>query len=239
MRVLRLCSVYGSAMGPAREHRRFDVIGGMQVHTSLLTAALDGWGVEQTVVTAYRPGAPRVEAVGERSRVVRTGLPIEHLRQLFGIAAIPEVARTPRVDLVHVHVGEDLAVMPLAWWAAMRTDARLVVTVHCSLRHTLVSHDLRSRVLRSLGGSVELHLLRSARAVLVLSDRLADRLETSGVPRAGLHVVPLGIRSRGDQTAAPSTCRDGWTPMDRVRRACRAREGRARSGRCLREALRV
>src|SRR5262245_43626213 len=138
MRVLRLCSVYGAAS--ASTAGGFDTVGGMQVHTDRLTDALDARGVTQVVVTAYRPALPRIERLGARSRVVRVGVPIRRFRQLYGVAALPEIARIGRVDLVHVHLGEDLAIVPLARWAADRAGAPLVATVHCHLGHTLVEH---------------------------------------------------------------------------------------------------
>ena len=193
MRVLRLCSVYGPATLPIGEGRGFDVVGGMQVHTTLLTAALDDRGIRQTVMTAYRPEAARVESLGRHAQVLRRGVPARRFRQLYAVSSIPDIARLKDVDLVHVHLGEDLAIMPLGVWAAKETHARLVVTVHCSLRHTLVSHDLRTALLRSLGGAIELRLLRAAAAVMVLNDRLVPRLEAVGVPRSELHLLPLGI----------------------------------------------
>ncbi len=193
MRVLRLCSVYEAPPEAFRRSAGFDAIGGMQVHTARLTEALDARGVEQTVITAYRPAAERVQLVSVRSRVIRAGLPIRRFRQLYGVAAVPEIARTGRVDLVHVHLGEDIAIVPLALWAASRARVPLVATVHCSLGHTLVGHDTRSAVLRAVGGPVQASLLRSADAVLVLSDRIADELVASGVPGSRVRVVPLGI----------------------------------------------
>jgi glycogen synthase len=101
-----------------RQSVDLDVVGGMQVHAARLTAGLDRRGVKQTVVTACRRGAPREEPFGERSLVVRVGLPIRRFRQLYGLAAAREVLHRRDVDLVHVHLGEDLAVVPLARWAA-------------------------------------------------------------------------------------------------------------------------
>ena len=172
----------------------------MQVHTARLTAGLDALGVEQTVITAHRPGAPHVQHVGARSRVVRAGAPIRRFRQLYGVASFPEVIRLSGLDLVHVHLGEDLAILPLARWAASRAGAPLVVTVHCSLRHTLIGHDLRSTFLRRVGAPPQSWLLRAASAVLVLSDRLAERLVGSGFPASRVRVVPLGI---GLEAAGP------------------------------------
>jgi glycogen(starch) synthase len=120
-------------------------------------------------------------------------VPLRRFRQLYGVFAIPEILRAGAVDLVHAHIGEDLAIVPLARWAARRARVPLVVTVHCSLRHTLEVHDLRSAILHAIGGPAELRLLRAAEAVLVLSPRLAHALETSGVPASLLRVVPLGL----------------------------------------------
>lgn len=199
MRVLRLCSVYEAPPEAFTRSLGFDAIGGMQVHTARLTEALDARGVGQTVITGHRPGAGRVQLVGVRSRVVRAGLPIRRFRQLYGVAAVPEMARTGRVDLVHVHLGEDLAIAPLARWAASRAGMPLVATVHCSLGHTLMGHDARSAILRAVGGPVHSSLLRSADAVLVLSDRIADELVASGVPGSRIRVVPLGIELETDR----------------------------------------
>jgi glycosyltransferase involved in cell wall biosynthesis len=192
MRVLRLCSVYGAASASIATGG-FDAVGGMQVHTDRLTTALDARGVTQVVVTAYRPSAPRVEHPSARSRVVRVGVRIRRFRQLYGVAAVPTVARIGRVDLVHVHLGEDLAIVPLSRWAADRSGAPLVVTVHCHLGHTLVVHDARSAALRRFGAPMQARLLREADAVLVLSDLLAARLISSGIAPSRVRSVPLGI----------------------------------------------
>ena len=199
MQAMRLCSVYEVPPETLTRSAGYDAVGGMQVHTSRLTEALDARGVYQVVITSYRPGAPRVQQLSVRSRVVRVGFPVRRLRQLYGVAAFPEVARSGRPNVVHVHLGEDLAIMPLARWAAWRAGAPLVATVHCSLRHTLIEHDARSTVLRTIGGPMQSRLLRSADAVLVLSERLADRLVASGVQRSRVRVVPLGIEIDPDR----------------------------------------
>lgn len=196
MRVLRLCSVYETSAASAAG---FDGIGGMQVHTARLTEALDGRGVAQTVITAYRPGAERDQLVGIGSRVLRVGAPIRRFRQLYGIAAVPRVQAVAGTDLIHVHMGEDLAIIPLAQWAATRLRVPLVATVHCSLAHTLVAHNARSWALRTFGGPIQSALLREATGVLVLSDRLAERLVTSGLSRSRVGVLPLGIETRATQ----------------------------------------
>ena len=141
MRVLRLCSVYEAPPESFTRSAGFDAIGGMQVHTARLTEALDARGVGQTVITAYRPGAERVQLVSVRSRVIRAGMPIRRFRQLYGAASVREIGRTGGVELVHVHLGEDLAIVPLALWAAWRAGVPLVATLHCSLAHTVAGHD--------------------------------------------------------------------------------------------------
>ena len=193
MRVLRLCSVYEAPPETLTGSHAFDAFGGMQVHTARLTEGLDALGVEQTVITAYRPGAPRTQRVGARSRVIRTGAHIRRFRQLYGVASVPEVLRAGGVDLVHVHLGEDVAIAPLARWAASRGGLPLVATVHCSVRHTLVGHDARSTIIRAIGVPAQSRLLRASSAVLVLTDRLADRLVGTGIPASRVRVVPMGI----------------------------------------------
>ena len=157
MRVLRLCSVYEAPPETLTGTHAFDAFGGMQVHTARLTEGLDALGVEQTVITAYRPGARRSQRVGVRSRVIRTGAHIRRFRQLYGVASVPEVLWAGGVDLVHVHLGEDVAIVPLARWAASRAGVPLVATVHCSVRHTpscttrARRSSARSAARRSLG----------------------------------------------------------------------------------------
>src|SRR5262245_35271448 len=208
MRVLRLCSVYEAPDEVLARSAGFDAIGGMQVHTARLTTALDARGVSQVVVTAHRPGAPSVQTLSLRSRVVRVGVPIRRFRQLYGLAAPAEIARAGRVDLVHVHLGENLAIVPLARWAASRAGVPLVATLHCSLRHTLERHDTRSTLLHEVGGRWQSALLRSADAVLVLSRRAADRLVASGMPPAHVRLVPLGIGLDGRDDAPRPTAMD-------------------------------
>src|SRR5919201_4966445 len=112
-RVLGFCPVFEAPPASLRASRSFDVLGGMQVHTARLTAALDELGLDQTVITAYRPGAPRVQRLGRRAIVHRAGVPLRHVRQLYGVASIPLVIRGPAPDVGHVHLGEDVAILPL------------------------------------------------------------------------------------------------------------------------------
>jgi glycogen synthase len=203
MRVLRLCSVHGAA-GPLPHPNGYDVVGGMQVHTERLTTELSARGLKQIVVTAYRPDRPRVEQLNARTTIVRTGIAIRRFRQLFGIASVPRVARLERVDLVHVHLGEDIAVMPLARFAAARFSAPVVATVHCSLDHTLMVHDARSAILRRVGGPMQNRVLREAGMVLVLSEGLERRLVDAGISSSRVRVIPVGIDLAGSSPSRPS-----------------------------------
>ena len=137
MRVLRLCSVFQppptalTGLGA-----RFDPIGGMQTHTYELSRALDRLGVRQTIVTTRPPTAPRREALGTYGRVIRLGLPIPQCRQFYSWQAaglFPGLAAD--TDVIHAHLGEDLAIVPLALRAARRHKRPLVLTIHTSVRH--------------------------------------------------------------------------------------------------------
>jgi glycogen synthase len=132
--------------------------------------------------------------VSDAARVVRVGLPVATCRQVWWLPAtrrLPELARG--VELVHAHLAEDLAVVPLAL-AATRGRVPLVVTVHTSLRHTLRVTDPRSAVLKSVGAMLQQVGERRAAAVLTLTPRLAGLLHDRGVDAGRIHVVPSGVR---------------------------------------------
>jgi len=101
-----------------------------------------------------------------------------------------------RVDLVHVHCGEDLAVLPLAWVAARRHGCPLVATVHLSVRHALRPVTARAALLRAAGGAVERKLLPAADAVIALSASTARLLAGDGPDRPALqrHAQQFGGR---------------------------------------------
>jgi 2-deoxystreptamine N-acetyl-D-glucosaminyltransferase/2-deoxystreptamine glucosyltransferase len=216
--VLRLCSVFEpEAGGPAAttgrpggarpvalsgeldvRAARFDPIGGMQNHTAALSRCLDTQGYQQTVVTSRLAAPTGQSRLGRHARVLRTGLPIPYLRQAWALAALPVVWRrtSDPVDVVHAHQGEDLAALPLARLAARRHRCPLVVTLHCSVRHTMTGRSLRTRLLRVLGGWVERSCLRRADAVVVLTDRAAGGVRGDGVPAARVHTIPSGFDPR-------------------------------------------
>lgn len=192
LRVLRLCSVFEPTAVdvPAR----FDPVGGMQTHTGELTRALDARGVRQTVVTTRPPGTPRWSRFAEHAIVFRFGLPVAACRQGYAVPAaflLPRLAR--RVDLVHAHLGEDLAVVPLALAAARAGRVPLVLTMHTSLRHTLRMNGARSVLLHRIGGFWEGVGQRRAGVVLTLTARLRDLLVGEGVPADRVRVIPSGV----------------------------------------------
>jgi 2-deoxystreptamine N-acetyl-D-glucosaminyltransferase/2-deoxystreptamine glucosyltransferase len=96
------------------------------------------------------------------------------------------------VDLVHVHCGEDLAVLPLARLAARRHGCPLVATVHLSVRHGLRPVAPRGVLLRAAGGTVERWLLPGADAVIALTPSTARQLRADGIPAGRVHVIPPG-----------------------------------------------
>lgn len=194
LRVLRLASVHAVPDDALARARTYDPVGGMQNHTAHLSFALDRLGVAQTVVTAYRPGAMRVEPLGVHGEVLRVGVPVRLLRQGWGAAAAIELMRLPRrFAIVHAHLGEDIAVLPLALATARRLRTPLVMTIHCSLRHTLVVTGVRSAFLRIVGGALETMTERRAAAVITLTERLAVAIGRSGVPPQRIYTIPSGV----------------------------------------------
>jgi glycogen(starch) synthase len=197
LRILRLCSVFeppASSIGG--RGARFDPVGGMQDHTGSLTRELDRRGLEQVVLTTRPPTAPWFERIAPHATVVRVALPVRRPRRLY---SLPAAALAPwlgrRSDLVHVHLGEDLAILPLAALAAAPRGLPVVLTVHCSLAHTLQVCDARTAILRTLGGWIERQGERRAAATVVYTSRLAGRLaRDSGGPAA--HVVRRGVDRR-------------------------------------------
>ena len=194
-RIVRLTSVFE----PPREvlegrGASFDPIGGMQNHTACLTRALDARGVHQDVVTTRPPGAPAQQVVGERATVHRLGLPVRTLRQLYAPGAARAVHRLAAgASLVHVHLGEDLAVVPIGLSAARRHGIPFVLTIHLSLQHTLAGGSPHARFLRGAGGRLEALGAARADAVIALAPRLARLLLDDGVDPQRVHVIPSGV----------------------------------------------
>jgi glycosyltransferase involved in cell wall biosynthesis len=210
LHVLRLCSVYE----PEATHfdeaaARFDPIGGMQNHTAALSRCLDALGIRQTVVTARLAAKPGVSRLGSAGIVRRVGLQTTWFRQLWGLCALPHVLRPGSVvDLVHAHQGEDVATLVLALLAQSVHGCPMVVTLHCSVRHTVTGRSLRSLLLRFVGGAVERAAVRNADAVVVLVPRTASLLERDGVGPDRIHVVPSGFEPSVFAQAGPDPFAD-------------------------------
>lgn len=194
MRVVRACSVFANGGPSSCPDPRFDPVGGMQTHTGELTRALAERGVDQVVVTSRPPGTAKLSRRG-RATIARVGLPLPQCRQFYGLPAARMITRAAaRADLVHAHLGEDIAVVPIALAAATRYRLPLVVTVHTSVSHTLSVPGLRARPLKTLGGWWERRGERHAQAVIVLTRRLATLVTRAGVPPERVHVIPSGVR---------------------------------------------
>lgn len=195
LRVLRLTSVYPPppAARPAGL-AGFDAFGGLQSHSGQLAGALDDLGVAQTVVTAWRPGAPRWTALGRHGQVLRSGVALRRCRQLYALAAAPVLPAVSRgCHVVHVHLGEDLAVAPLGLAAARLAAAPLVLTVHCSLRHTFQARGPHAALLGTAGAWLQEVAQRRAVRVIVLTSRTADVLRRGGLADRNLTVIPSGV----------------------------------------------
>ena len=217
LRILRLTSVFEPPPGgPGAGAVAFDPVGGMQTHTGELTRALDALGLCQTVVTTRPPGTPATARFGERARVVRLGVPVTAFRQFYAVPAsrvLPRLAAAS--DLVHAHVGEDIAVVPLALAATWRGGIPLVLTVHCSVRYTLTVRSTRAALLKTLGGWWERRGECRADRVIVLTARLAGILVDHGVPADRIDVIPSGVRPRlfaASDGSAASAVSDGADP---------------------------
>jgi glycogen(starch) synthase len=206
LRVLRLCSVFEPPDAALTGRgARFDPVGGMQTHTGQLTRELNRRGIRQVIVTHRPPGAARRERLGEHAAVERFGLPVRCARQLYSApAARAALKLAPYTDVVHAHLGEDLAVLPISLAAARRAALPLVVTVHCSLRHTFSGAGPRGFVLATLGAAIETAVCRRADAVIALTPRLARHMQDDGVRPHRVHVIPSGVATGAFPAAGAS-----------------------------------
>jgi glycogen synthase len=202
VRVLRICPAFEPP--PAALEARgkaVDPVGGLQSHASGLTRALDRLGVAQTVLTSRPPGARRLARAGDRARVVRLGLRGSRgswAPALLAAAVAPALAA--HADLVHLHFSADVAFVPVAVAAARLHQLPLVVTLHCSLRHTLDAADGDARRLRTVGIPAERWATGSAAAVISLSRRTRARLAQDGLDPRRLHAIPSGVPPARDVT---------------------------------------
>ncbi|MEV0642212.1 glycosyltransferase family 4 protein [Streptomyces sp. NPDC050619] len=192
MDVLHVCSVYESS-GPVVSGAKtgYSPTGGVQIHVGALVRHLERQGVGQTVITSYKPGAPRRQRQGERTLVRRFGVPVRRWRQMWALPAARAASdRNTRVDLVHVHPSADLAALPIAMMASRLHRAPLVVTLHSSALYTMRPVGPRLTMLKILGCPAEAVALRHAAAIIALTDRTRDLVVGSGVDPARVHVLP-------------------------------------------------
>jgi glycogen(starch) synthase len=143
-------------------------------------------------VTSRLAGPADRVRFGAHGQVVRAGLRIPVLRQGWALLAVRHALAGGRPDLVHVHCGEDLAVLPLARLAARRHHCPLVVTIHLSVRHALRPVTARGAVLQAAGGAVERWLLPGTDAVIALTPSTARLLRGDGIPDGRVRVIPPG-----------------------------------------------
>jgi len=93
--------------------------------------------VGQLVVTARLAGPADRARSGAHGPVIRAGLRVPVLRPGWAPLAVRQVPGAGRVDLVGVHCGADVAVLPLARLAALRHGCPVAGTVHLSVRQAL------------------------------------------------------------------------------------------------------
>lgn len=189
----------------------------MQNHTAELTRQLDRLGVQQVVVTTRPPLEPPEHRIGRHGRVIRVGAGFSAFRQGWSVPAWRAIRRLAigggKVDVVHAHLGEDLAIVPLALAAARRHQAKLVLSIHTSLSYTFRAGTsqavpvalARSTVLKAVGGSLERYGERRADAVVALTGRLARLVQAAGVPPGRVYVIPSGVNRTHFPPLQPKT----------------------------------
>jgi glycogen(starch) synthase len=209
MRVLRLCPSF-EPPGAGRDGHPpvAKSVGGLPHHAAALTRALDRRGVEQMVLTRGGGRAGLVERVGAHSVVVRVALPQRRGRgRGRGRYLLPAALAAPllaaRADVVHVHASGEWGLVAVGVAAASLARARLVVTLHCSLRHTLVVDSPTAARLKRWGAPVEGWAVGRADGVVCLTGRVSELLaREDGVEPARLHVIPSGWeRTRFDASS--------------------------------------
>lgn len=190
--VLHVCSVFETS-GPVVKGAKtgYSPTGGVQVHVGALVRELDRRGVTQTVLTSYKPGAPRTQPLGQHALVRRFGVPLRRWRQLWALpAAYAALGRSARADLVHVHPSADLAALPIALAVARTHRVPLVMTLHSSALYTMRAVSPRLATLKVLGSPAEAMGLRQADAVITLTDRTRDLVIGSGINPSRVRTIP-------------------------------------------------
>lgn len=199
LRVLRISSRYHPPHPFLRDPtksdliRRFHAVGGMQLQAWRLTEALAIRGISQTVVTVKPPWESAIQ-INRNVEVRRFGWTLPTPRQMFALPAAVFLNSLARgsYDLVHCHSAQDLAVFPLARFAATRIQVPLIASIHCSWEHTYQSGTIYAATRRHLGTVVERWGLKHSAAVIVLTHRLRALLSGSVHPHK-IRVIPDSV----------------------------------------------
>jgi glycogen(starch) synthase len=210
MRVLRITPLWDWRAldpSPVLEDPR-DSMGGHAAQALRTTLATAAAGVEQLVLAAATPGAPREARVADGASirgVGPAGVPGVHRRNaawLAGVLAALPGRRREGWDLVHVHASG--IVEPLwAAQAARRALGRpLVVTLHHSAQVTYVAQSRRDAAVQVVTRAAERAVVRRAARTLTLTDRLAARLAGGGRTLAVPDSVDAAAFAREPRAAA-------------------------------------
>jgi hypothetical protein len=100
--------------------------------------------------------------------------------------------------------------LPLAALAARVRRLPLIVTVHCSLSYTLDVCDVRTALLRAVGGRIERRAECRAVATIVFTSRLADLIaRDAGGSVHFMRAASTARRTRRRTGLHSHTSRDG------------------------------
>lgn len=201
MNVLRISSRFHPAHPLLRDPlnaekmRKFHAVGGMQLQVYLLTRTLAQQGVQQDVVTVRPPWEPKYEEK-EGVRIHRFGWAVPTPRQMYAGPALRYLLKIAPsdYDLVHCHIAQDLASVPLSIIAARRANAPLVITLHSSWQLTYLAPGPYQWLRQFVGNRVEGVGLRYADAVIALTSGMANRLVSCyGLSANKISVIPDAV----------------------------------------------
>lgn len=163
-------------------------------------------GNEVTVLTTGGDGGPATIAP-EGYRLVRstaweglerrTGVPFP----ISGPATLSQTRRLVKwADMVHIH---DVLYMPCwaAAWCAHRAKRPTIITQHvATVAHTSVVTRFAQRAVYGTAGS---RILRGAARVMVVNGRVGDFVESQGVARERIRLLPNGVDTDRFRPAEP------------------------------------
>ena len=174
-------------------------------------------GNEVTVMTTGGDGGPPVmTAEGYRLVHVTAWEGLERRRGIpFPVSGPAMLAQTRRLvkwaDMVHIH---DVLYMPCwaAAWSARSIGRPTIITQHvATVAHTSRATRLAQRAVYGTAGS---RILRGAARVTVVNGRVGDFVESQGVERSRIRLLPNGVDTDRFRPAEPGE-----------REAVRARHG--------------